>query len=60
MCHGDRVAHFLGGMITKDTKMDARLRYHEMAWKNASAEMLDEIHAMLRHLTIQKEQSDNV
>jgi len=46
--HGERNYHYLGQYGGKDHAR--RVEAMDLAWQQATAEMLDEIHAMLRHL----------
>lgn len=50
--HGERVRHFLKQTSGKTgSSPDLTQTEAEHAWRCATVEMLDEIHAMLRHLT---------
>lgn len=47
--HGERFQHRLADFAGKDHAK--RLQCYDLAWQAATEEMLDEMHAMLRHLT---------
>lgn len=55
VCHADRQAHFNRQFFGQDSDWETRVRLQDLAWKEATAEMLDEIHTMLRQLTIESD-----
>ena len=57
LSHGERFHHYLDSYGGDD--INARAQAYQMAHNQATADMLDEIHAMLRHTQIEHKERKN-